>query len=88
MDGSVLTIGIQTTGLLWRVFLNSLRSRVPGYPLRPNYSIQLPPEDAGEQKLVQARLSGYRFRVYWGTAREFTEELIARWDSDRRTAPT
>lgn len=90
---TLLFIGYSLQDLTFRVLFRMLiyGISISWQPL--NISVQLPPQhrnptykQRAEEFLRQYFSRNMNVKIYWGTAREFTTELRARWEAFRRAA--
>jgi len=82
-DATVLVIGLSPWSWSWRVIQHTLLDRQPRSLRRRGLMVSLPPPIENEQEhgLLERRLDEAGFTLYWGTASEFAEELVPRWEA-------
>jgi hypothetical protein len=77
-NSTLLVIGLSVQGQEWRVIRHSLiRTGLDNF--REHFMVVLPPQEHVEQEFIENRLHTDRFSIYWGTAQDFSDELIQRW---------
>ncbi|SRR6266487_3254088 len=85
-NSSLLFIGYSLADWDFRVIYRGLIMSMARSQRRVSITVQLPPSSkSSSQEQVQGYLDDYfekdEMRVYWGTAREFAQELRTRWET-------
>lgn len=92
-DTSLLFLGYSIADWDFRVLFRSIAKMVERSVSQAHVSVQLEPvtRDAGEDERKKVReyldryFSDQKIRVFWGTARDFVQQLRAKWDAHPRT---
>ena len=87
---SLLFIGYSLKDWTFRVLFRGLISTIPKSGGNLGVTVQLTEDPLGTPKAIQQQeylnkyFSGMNIRVYWGTARNFAQELRQRWEDFSR----
>jgi hypothetical protein len=81
---SLLFVGYSLSDMDFRVLFRSLIMSTEASLRRLNITVQLDPNDGTaasiqQREYLEKYFNKINMHVYWGTAREFTEELHSRW---------
>ncbi len=76
---SLLFVGYRLADLDFRVLFRGLVESLEGGLRRFSVAVQLPPQDAQQQKYWEYYFRRMEVKVYWGDAKNFATELRDRW---------
>lgn len=76
---SLLFVGYRLADLDFRVLFRGLVESLEGGLRRFSVAVQLPPQDAGQQRYWEYYFRRMEVKVYWGDARNFVTELQEKW---------
>ena len=77
----LLFIGYSLTDWTFRVIFRGVVSALPISLQRGHMAVQLPRNEEGAGEYLDRYFGAMHVDVFWGTAREFLQELRARWDA-------
>jgi hypothetical protein len=78
---SLLFVGYSLADWDFRVVLRGILSRLQKSEKGLNVTVQLPRDDPQQEKYLEEYFRGlFEVKVFWGTAREFAQELREHWE--------
>jgi hypothetical protein len=80
---TLLFLGYSLTDWTFRVIFRGIVCALPNSLQRAHVAVQVPRTDDTAVEYLERYFGAMKVHVFWGTAREFTEQLRARWDAIR-----
>ena len=84
-DSSLLFIGYGLRDINFRVIYRGLIQQLEGSLRTLSVSVQLQPGDRSSQSYLEQYFGGMNVQIYWGSAEQFSSELLIRWRSTHGT---
>jgi hypothetical protein len=79
----LLFLGYSLTDWTFRVIFRGIVSKLPNSLQRGHIAVQLPRSEEGAVEYLNRYFGEMNVQVFWGTAREFVQQLRTRWDAYR-----